>query len=197
MSHNVHALLHLADDEHFHGPLNTWTVFPLENRMAPLKRMIRKADRPLEQPCNRVHEQMCIPQNPEPARVLSLEMDYIDLDSQYSDRQYRELTSPSYALQKGKRDGCCIFRNSSIVKVCSFSFLPSSDEPHIIGQKFARKADLYRIPWSSSALGISVVSHLSETGCWPVSMIVGKCLCIKVPFKRQYVVFPLVHMKAA
>lgn len=48
VSHNIHGLLHIADDYELYGPLDKCSAFPFENYMKKLKSMLRKPDKPLE-----------------------------------------------------------------------------------------------------------------------------------------------------
>lgn len=41
MSHNVHIILHLADDVKIFGPLNNFSAFPFECFMQPLNKKIK------------------------------------------------------------------------------------------------------------------------------------------------------------
>lgn len=56
VSYNVHNLLHLANDVRKFGTLDTFSAFKYENYMKTVKGLIRKADRPLQQLCNRYAE---------------------------------------------------------------------------------------------------------------------------------------------
>lgn len=49
MAHNMHGLLHLADDYKEYGPLDNCSCFPFENYIKNLKRMLRKNDKSLQQ----------------------------------------------------------------------------------------------------------------------------------------------------
>jgi len=49
MSHNIHSLLHLAEDVKHFGSLNCYSVFPFENFMQPLKRKIKSGVKSLQQ----------------------------------------------------------------------------------------------------------------------------------------------------
>lgn len=42
MSHNIHSVLHLSDDVKKFGPLNTFSAFPFESYMQPLKKKNQK-----------------------------------------------------------------------------------------------------------------------------------------------------------
>lgn len=46
MSHNVHIILHLADDVKKFGPLNSFSAFPFESFIQPLKRKIKSGVKP-------------------------------------------------------------------------------------------------------------------------------------------------------
>lgn len=38
-SHNIHSLIHLADDVKVHGPLDSFSAFPFESNMKFLKKV--------------------------------------------------------------------------------------------------------------------------------------------------------------
>uniref|UniRef100_A0A1S4L4W9 PrC protein, putative n=1 Tax=Ixodes scapularis TaxID=6945 RepID=A0A1S4L4W9_IXOSC len=57
VSHNVHGLIHVADDVRVHGCLHGYSAFPFENYMSKLKDYMRKPERPLEQLYNRIMEE--------------------------------------------------------------------------------------------------------------------------------------------
>lgn len=41
VSHNVHALIHITDDNKNYGPLDNISAFPFENYMKTLKKMLK------------------------------------------------------------------------------------------------------------------------------------------------------------
>lgn len=47
--YNVHNLLHLNEDVLMYGSLDNFSAFPFENYMQSIKKMLRKADKPLQQ----------------------------------------------------------------------------------------------------------------------------------------------------
>lgn len=49
VSHNVHGLIHLVDDVRIHGILDLFSAFKYENFLQEIKKVIRKADKPLQQ----------------------------------------------------------------------------------------------------------------------------------------------------
>jgi len=49
ISHNVHGLIHLCDDVRIHGTLDLFSAFKYENFLQEIKKIICKADKPLQQ----------------------------------------------------------------------------------------------------------------------------------------------------
>jgi len=49
MSHNIHIILHLADDTKIFGSINNFSAFPFENYMQPFKKKIKTGAKPLQQ----------------------------------------------------------------------------------------------------------------------------------------------------
>lgn len=56
ISHNIHGLQHLCDDNEKHGSLDNCSALPFENLMKNLKKMIRKYEKPLQQVVYRYNE---------------------------------------------------------------------------------------------------------------------------------------------
>lgn len=61
VSHNIHNLIHLAEEVRNLGHLDGWSGFPFENFMQRLKRSTRKPGKALEQLCNRMERERDIP----------------------------------------------------------------------------------------------------------------------------------------
>jgi len=60
ISHNIHGMLHLADDYERYKVLDNCSSFPFENVMKNLKSMVRKHDKPLQQVVRWYGEQLDI-----------------------------------------------------------------------------------------------------------------------------------------
>lgn len=65
MSHNVHIILHLADDVKKFGPLHNFSAFPFESFMQPLKKKMKSGVKPLQQLMRRYIESKKIQPNVE------------------------------------------------------------------------------------------------------------------------------------
>nr|CAH0098279.1 unnamed protein product [Daphnia galeata] len=64
---NVHNLIHLANDVRKHGPLDDFSVFPLENKLQKMKKVLRKSGKPLQQIVRRLDEINKANSNQQPA----------------------------------------------------------------------------------------------------------------------------------
>lgn len=56
VTHNVHNLIHLADDVLTYGPLDNFSAFKFENYMSKIKTMLKSSNYPLQQFVNRLQE---------------------------------------------------------------------------------------------------------------------------------------------
>lgn len=56
--YNVHNLIHICHDVKTYGSLDTFSAFPFENFMKDIKKLLRKAEKPLSQLNNRLHERI-------------------------------------------------------------------------------------------------------------------------------------------
>lgn len=61
MSHNVHNLLHLANDAHSFDSLDNFSCFKFENYMQKIKKKLKQTGTPLEEFCNRNFEKLQLP----------------------------------------------------------------------------------------------------------------------------------------
>lgn len=187
--------IHLVDVRSL-GPLDASSAFPFENHMSSLKKLLRKPDLPLEQLYNRICEEKNVHSSHSPISdkfLFSMDHKEGPLLSQCRGPQFQKVTTPNNALQKGKRDSCCVLSDGSVVKTENIAHLSPSGKPCIIGHKFLKHRDLYTSPCASSTLGIFVVEQPSGLSCWPLAAVDYKC--VRFPFNMHHVVFPLAHTK--
>ncbi|CAN7944463.1 unnamed protein product, partial [Ixodes pacificus] len=195
VSHNVHNLIHLANDVRAHGPLHSFSAFPFENFMGSLKALLRKPERPLEQLYNRVMERRSV----STLKVLNNERHFFlkhgdgPLPLDCTDPQYKAVNLPhKFCMRTRMNDNTCMLADGSIISVQNFAFCSASGEARVISKQFRETSDLYTYPCLSSMLGIVLATNLSSTSSWPLSSVVQKCL--RIPFKGKQAIFPLVHL---
>lgn len=190
----MHGLCHIAADVLHLGPLDAWSAFPFENYMSSVKRMMRKPEQPLEQLCNRLTELRNAPtrsMSTASQATFSVEHECGPLIPPFQGPQFKKAKLPgNVVIAAGKNNSCWTLNDGRIISVQNFVY-DSSGAPFLIGKEFLQRRDLYTRPCQSTMLGICIVSHLSGLCSWPVESIFHKCL--KVSFKKEIVIFPLLH----
>jgi len=201
ISHNVHALLHLAKDVEHYGSLDLFSTFKFENYMQKIKKMIKKDDKPLQQIVRRIHEAKF-------NDVSQCNCDfkkniiYYKLHSKgplindTSGPQYQALKFKEFTLiSQDSKNQYCSTINGDIIKIYNISYHKKLLCEVIIGRKFLRKENLFTLPCLSSKLGIYEVHTLSKLASWPVHHIDSKICLYPIPRKKsKYAAFPLLHI---
>ncbi|KYN14463.1 hypothetical protein ALC57_13335 [Trachymyrmex cornetzi] len=179
VTYNMHNLIHLAADVKRLGPLDSFSVFPFEHFLFILKKLLRKFDKPLQQICNRLHEQ---------SSLFRTENERF-YDHQYPQLQkkinqnlplgccntHNQIKFSSFVLTAKKYNNCCYIKENNAVSIVCISHIGYYREiPTIIDQKFMNISTLPNYPCNSGNLGIYVVTGLSALQMWPVSLIKNK-----------------------
>jgi len=200
VSHNVHGLIHLAQDAKRFGTLDTFSSFKYENYLQTLKNVLKKHDQPLQQVVRRYIERKNIEKPHELHITLS---DFIiDRKSIHTKGPLIEgCCNPQYYMIKCSNatirtdtlaDNCCGLSDGSIVQVKNITYHKGLKTDVIIGNEFLHREDLYNKPCLSSLLGIFVVDNLSDFKIWPVTGI--KIKYVQLPLNNKFAVFPLLHL---
>lgn len=165
MSHNVHGLLHLADDYKIYGPLDSCSCFYFENYMKYLKRMLRKHDKPLQQVVKR-YKEICDNEN-----------------ITYNNNHHDQLNFSTH-----EPDCFILTTGGEIVKIIDIL----SHINIIIGRHFLYKENLFIKPLKSSKLDIWIVKSLSETTKqWKITEIKKKVVMIH--FDDNFISIPIIR----
>lgn len=173
ISYNVHNLLHIANDSEIHGILDDFSAFSYESFMQPIKKLIRKSDRPLQQVVRRISEK----------GVFLLKKSSNDSSSSI-------LTK--FNLKVSQKDCTCLLDDGTIVQLSSSEIFIINGEDTIKGKSFLFKTALFCKPCKSTLLNIYKVKRTSDNKYWPVSKIIAKMICL--PIEEEYfAVFPLTH----
>lgn len=194
-SHNVHSLIHLADDVNIHGPLDSFSAFPFESNMKLIKRLLRKADRSLEQLFNQMAEIEAAAGNAVSQGAVDtcpkLVHDHSDGPLLQACRppQYQAAELPSFVFSLEKSDNSCMV-DGDIIEIHNIAVSKHSGKPCLIGQKFLQFQSLYMEPFEYSRLGIGIVRNRSPLRCWPTQNVQE---LVRLPFGDSFAVVPLVH----
>lgn len=206
VSHNVHNLLHLADDVQQYGALDEFSAFRFENHMSSIKKMLRKSERPLQQLAKRYSERENIVKfnNTKPIGQLGLKKLHTSgpLTNSISINktsviQYKQYTSSKLSIIcDGTKNCFCLLNDNVVVFVQNIVKFISSDKIYICGYdlKLSNPSSFYTIPCSSIDLNIKIVSGIGKNQTlhiWPIDTIKAKIWLI--PLKEKYIAVPIIH----
>lgn len=193
--HNIHNLLHLSDDVLKFGPLDNFSNFSSENYLFFLKKLIRKHNNVLPQIIRRVAEinLHTLQTNNVDHTKFTLSMPHSNgiLITSCTDPQYRVVQFRDFKLSTTLRDSLCLLKDGTVIEIENFAFCAILNEYVLLGRPYKQRIDFYDIPCKSSALDICLVKEIGELCYWSLSEINMKLM--KLPFKDQHVVFPLLH----
>lgn len=180
VSYNVHGLIHIADDAGKHGTLDEFSAFPYESFMQPLRRMVRKAEKPLHQVVRRVSEGGVFLAGNEKKSAFE-----------------ENLATKLNLSDKSNRDNCCLLKDGSVVVITKLPSVSGCEEGHLLklitGKRFLSKRNLYENPCASSILNTYEVENLSKKEkTWPLHDVAVKMVCLPIE-KARFVVIPLLH----
>lgn len=167
MAQNFHGLLHICDDIVTFGPLDRCSAFKFENFLYPLKKLVRKPEKPLQQIYKRLIEStdanMCFRNyNVKFPQFLTPHFSGPLLETVAVSEQFHEIKFPSFKLQTTPPNSCCILEDGSIVRIFNIVRCTQDNLMYIICMKFLMNNDIFGPPLCpSSATGILEVGHMS------------------------------------
>nr|XP_018914160.1 PREDICTED: uncharacterized protein LOC109042047 [Bemisia tabaci] len=214
VSHNVHGLIHLAEDAVKFGPLDNVAAFRFENHLGYLVSLVNKPAEAVQQVFRRIDERDQSNFTPTAADTstkpsFSMSHEGGPLAPKTSDPQYRTVRFPHFTLSiQRPGDQCFMSRNHKVILLSNIASSMKDGSPKIIGSDFSRKEDFYQDPVVSSSLGIQEVSCLSKkVTAYDVEDIFLKCVILPFfldpndPIGTKLVnedglriIFPMVHL---
>lgn len=169
--------------------------------MQVLKKYLRKAEKPLEQVVRRCIEKEInlTTSSTESSNFIEIHPNLTSLHnngpllSNCNNPQYKIIKFNEVTFKTGTlADNCCGLSCGSIVSIENVAHCKKQNIPVIIGYKVVEKEDFFKVPCSSSLLGIYSVKFSSELQSWPLKNVKKKY--VKLPCKNnKYAIFPLLH----
>ncbi|XP_035712542.1 uncharacterized protein LOC110856045 isoform X2 [Folsomia candida] len=181
VSHNIHGLIHLAEDSTHFGTLDKFSAFKFENHLGFLSSLLRGKNRPLEQVYNRISERNA-------GLIKDLKSEFV---KPMLSKSKKTIQFQHFKLSCNEGNSTCELQMGAIIKIQGFTEINGS----IIckGRVYqTTKVPLYDIPEDSSRVGIRVASLSQEHISVPVELISSKHLAL--PYKKSEVIFPLLHL---
>ena len=184
VGHNVHGLIHLAEDVKRYGSLYNFSAFPFESYLNVLKKTIRKSHKPLEQLVKRLAEienqvkGQCKNADRNKTYIFKREHQYGPVPPNCHGIQFEKVWMGQRFLScKTKADSCVMMTNKTIVIIRNFVSIEG--EPYIVGCSFLDACDLFTVSIESSRLDIYKMSILSEElQLWPLKSVWKKMLFV-------------------
>lgn len=174
--------------------------------MTKLKKMIRKADKPLQKLSKRYSELENLNLN---TSVLKSEK-YISFKKLHNKgplnykfinsavNQYKQIITPKLSIQCDDKKNCfCLLRNGTVVYVKNILETSNNNTIYIIGyeMKVIDPINLYTNPCESNKLNIKIVSNVKQNShlkSWCFTDIHAKLR--RIQFKdNYYIVIPIFH----
>jgi len=168
-SHNIHSLIHLADDYRNYGSLDNCSCFPFENFMKFLKVMVRKHEKPLEQVINRYREFLTfnVPTVDTNQSKIIYKKEHCKgpLVECYTSPQYQIIFKNNIKINiKSLSDIYIGFKKQNklcIFKVFNICYDPSTNNTVFLCKMFNHVSSFFCKPIDSIKLGIAIVDDLS------------------------------------
>lgn len=201
ISHNIHGLIHLANDALHLGNLDAFSCFKFENFLFKLKRLVKSGNAPLQQVINRYYELLQIQQ-------FSINQDNFTIDqailthpcsqASVTDPEFEEFQQMQFKLIRlradKESDAYCALSGDKFIRVTKFMRHTKTGETYIVGKRFRKSYPFYSYPKSSTIVGIYCIEKLSSSiSAYNLSMFEAKCYYMPVKDSRIAVVSKLLH----
>lgn len=168
--------MHLAGDVRTYGALDVFSAFRFDNHMSKLKKMLRKADKPLQQLSKRYSElenlqtNFIINDNLLKSKYKNLKRKHTKgpLDFKFSNsiiNQYKHIITPRMSIKCDDKKNCfCLLKNGTIVYVKNILETYSNSNIYIVGYqiKICNPSNLYTNPCESEKLNIKIISDIKH-----------------------------------
>ncbi|KYM94043.1 hypothetical protein ALC62_15348, partial [Cyphomyrmex costatus] len=178
MSHNVHNVIHLANDVKTFGHLDSFSCFKFENHMQKIKKKLHQSGKPLQELSNRIFEELQIPVQLQNHMQFPIVI--------YKTR------SKNKEISYLQFDNCALLDDNFVIVI--LDILEQNQVLCIHAQRFLNPKALFNTPCDSRKLGISVLSNITKFDniTIPVARIQRKCLKLKyLDEVNSYVIVPL------
>jgi len=200
ISHNVHNLLHLCSDVKKYGALDSFSAFRFENYLFSIKKLLRKAEKPLEQLVRRYYE------------IESVESNFVKTSRSNSSKfifqnahsdgpvinipnvqlQFKIMSNSFFVINcDSLHDKYCILKTGQCVHIKNI-VKANNNVMYIVGNILNAEDSLYSTPCESNEFEIQLVSADTRgLQFWPVTLIKYKAW--KMSCNHRNIVFPIIH----
>lgn len=196
ITHNIHNILHLANDVKKHGVLDDFSAFPFENFLQKILKLVRKGDKPLQQIIKRHLENSELKTQYKSKLTFPICRDEdksnVLLHNFICSKQYSTALFKDFVLKCREPDNCCCLKNGDVIIVKQFVL--SNEKFLIVGNRYLAMRNFYTNPCDSSDFGIFVVSdcNLGPLETINLTEVLFKYVKLKLS-NLDSVIFPILH----
>lgn len=204
LSSNMHIIQHLADDTKQYGPLDTFSAFPFENYMQPLKKKIKSGVKPLQQLVRRYTEDQILFKDENQKSKNSLgpinyrcKLKNRPMTNDVFEPQFTGWRMKRFVIKLNSSDNCVKMKNNDVVLIENIASSKLDANIMIIGRKYNTIKNFFEKPCSSNLLNIYNASQLSHLQSWILSDIQEKLICLPLIDNdiNNSVILPLLHLQ--
>lgn len=151
ISHNIHGLLHIANDTTTFGALDNSSAFQFENHQQFLKRLLRKHHQPLQQIHRRFVESSVLLNQPT-TKHLSGKVHFENMHTSGPlpvnciDPQHKALRKSNYKLCLRFKDRFCSLASGKIIRIKNIAYSSQMSEMVVIGKYYGKRGCVFKNP---------------------------------------------------
>lgn len=182
ISHNVHNLIHLADDVLNLGPLDSFSAFQYENFMYEIKKSLKTCNMPLQQIINREYEKRSLQNDNESNNSNKIVLGYITsyrepLLNNTLVKSYKSVCFLHFKLGTDIKNNHCLLKDNTVVKIGKIIQCQNTKTIHLIYQRYLSYESCFTQPCESSLFYGGIVKNIcsiNEIG--NIEQILTKCI---------------------
>lgn len=193
ITHNVHNLVHLANDCKVFGPLDQFSAFKYENYLYKIKKSVKFCRYPLQQAVNRCREQELV-YSAENFEQPHLKNETVKHPKIFEDLiAYKNLITRDFEVIVNSKDNCVALQDNSIYKIEGICQNPFTKGIYLFGRRYIQTESFYDSPCNSKQLfNIVIATSLSEN-LSKMSLSDVKYKCLNYPKVDCTLIVPLLH----
>lgn len=191
--YNIHNLIHLCQDVKKYGPLDSFSAFPFENYMQVLKKMLRKAEKPLAQLNNRLNERTTKPETDIENHSITNMPLFLKADGTKlgCTNSHKQIKFKNFQLTTKSPDNCCYLKDRSVFCIRYIGF--KNKAPVVLGNRYNELCPIATYPCNSQDMNIHVSNgQTQDLEVVPITQIDVKGF--KAFFNGIYYILPLLHL---
>ncbi|XP_072760814.1 LOW QUALITY PROTEIN: uncharacterized protein [Anoplolepis gracilipes] len=186
LSHNVHNLIHIANDVKTFGYLDNFSCFKYENNMQKIKNKIHQCGKPLEKVSNRIFEELQQPIKQYPILHYPI---VVHKNKKISYVQYE-----NFKIATTENDKCALLNDNSVIFI--LDVVEEKSTLFFRVKRFLNPKSLFTVPCASEKLDIYLILNTTISEIITVSLTDIKKKCLLLKYMNQadsYVTIPLLH----